>query len=29
MNVKRFGLDLAKNVFQLYGLDEHEQRVLS
>jgi transposase len=29
MNVKRIGLDLAKNVFELYGVDEHEQRVLS
>ncbi len=29
MNVKRLGLDLAKNVFELYGVDEHEQRVLS
>ena len=29
MNVKRIGLDLAKNVFELYGVDKHEQRVLS
>ncbi len=29
MNVKRIGLDLAKNVFELYGVDEQEQRVLS
>jgi transposase len=29
MNVTRIGLDLAKNVFELYGVDEHEQRVLS
>jgi transposase len=29
MNVKRIGLDLAKNVFELYGVDEHERRVLS
>ena len=29
MNVKRIGVDLAKNVFELYGVDEREQRVLS
>ena len=29
MNVKRIGVDLAKNVFELYGVDESEQRVLS
>jgi transposase len=29
MNVKRIGLDLAKNIFELCGVDEHEQRVLS
>jgi transposase len=29
MNVKRIGLDLAKNVFELYGVDESAQRVLS
>lgn len=28
MNVKRIGLDLAKTVFERYGVDEHEQRVL-
>ena len=29
MNAKRIGVDLAKNVFELYGVDESEQRVLS
>jgi len=29
MNVKRIGVDLAKNVFELYGVDESGQRVLS
>jgi transposase len=29
MNVARIGVDLAKNVFELYGVDESEQRVLS
>lgn len=29
VTVKRIGLDLAKNVCELYGVDEHEQRVLS
>jgi transposase len=29
MNVKRIGVDLAKNVFELYGVDESEQRALS
>jgi transposase len=29
MNVKRIGLDLAKNVFEFYGVNEREQRVLS
>jgi transposase len=28
MNVKRVGLDLAKQVFQLHGVDSHEQPVL-
>lgn len=28
MNVTRIGVDLAKNVFELYGVDESEQRVL-
>jgi transposase len=28
-NVKRIGVDLAKSVFELYGMDESEQRVLS
>ena len=25
MNVKRIGMDLAKEVFQLHGVDRHEQ----
>jgi len=29
MNMKRIGVDLAKNVFELDGVDESEQRVLS
>ncbi len=29
MNVRRIGLDLAKNAFDLYGVDENEQRLLS
>ena len=28
MNIKRIGLDLAKQVFQLHGVDSHEQPVL-
>jgi len=28
MEVKRIGLDLAKNVFELHGVDEHEQVVV-
>lgn len=28
MEVKRIGLDLAKNVFELYGVDENEQEIL-
>lgn len=28
MNIKRIGLDLAKQVFQLHGVDSHEQLVL-
>lgn len=28
MNIKRIGLDLAKQVFQLHGVDSHEQAVL-
>jgi hypothetical protein len=27
MEVKRVGIDLAKNVFQLHGVDRHEQAV--
>jgi transposase len=29
MNVKRIGLDLAKNVFELYGVDEHEPPLMA
>lgn len=28
MNIKRIGLDLAKNVFQIHGVDHHEKVVL-
>jgi transposase len=28
MKIKRIGVDLAKNVFQLHGVDYHEQVVL-
>ncbi len=28
MNIKRIGIDLAKHVFQLHGVDSHEQPVL-
>ena len=28
MNIKRIGLDLAKQVFQLHGVDSQEQPVL-
>ena len=28
MKIKRIGVDLAKNVFQLHGVDYHEQAVL-
>ena len=28
MNIKRIGIDLAKQVFQLHGVDSHEQPVL-
>ena len=28
MKIKRIGVDLAKNVFQLHGVDCHEQVVL-
>lgn len=28
MNIKRLGIDLAKHVFQLHGVDNHEQPVL-
>ena len=28
MNITRMGIDLAKNVFQLHGVDKHEKVVL-
>ncbi|NEM65153.1 transposase, partial [Escherichia coli] len=28
MNIKRIGLDLAKNIFQIHAVDHHEQAVL-
>jgi hypothetical protein len=28
MNIKRIGVDLAKNVFQLNGVDKHEKPIL-
>ena len=28
MNIKRIGIDLAKQVFQLHGIDNHEKVVL-
>jgi len=28
MNIKRIGIDLAKQVFQLHGVDNHEKVVL-
>lgn len=28
MNIKRIGLDLAKSVFEVHGVDEHDRRVL-
>lgn len=28
MNIKRIGLDLAKNVFQIHAVDHHEHAVL-
>ena len=29
MKITRIGLDLAKNVFQVFGVDAHDKRVLS
>ena len=29
MTITRIGLDLAKNVFQVFGVDAHDKRVLS
>ncbi|MER4353851.1 transposase, partial [Klebsiella pneumoniae] len=29
MNVKTIGIDLAKNVFQLHGVDAHEKRLFN
>lgn len=28
MKISRIGLDLAKNVFQIHGVDEHEKPVI-
>jgi transposase len=29
MNVKTIGIDLAKNVFQIHGVDEHGKRLFN
>lgn len=29
MNVNRIGLDLAKNVFQVHGVDRHENKLFN
>nr|AWH59695.1 transposase [Edwardsiella tarda] len=29
MNVKTIGIDLAKEVFQVYGIDEHGKRLFN